>query len=121
MMGRWSSSPFCVEFWRNSLMASAARALESKPLGRTPPGEPRQRQRFTWPVAYRMVWLRRNSQFSVVNTASPTGRDSPAIVWKEHGLDQAGEWPENGVVEGRNSEVGSQGPDAIEALWFSFF
>src|SRR5882724_6770170 len=80
-------------------MASAARALGSKPSGRTPHREPRQCQRFTWPVAYRMVWFRRNSQFSAVNTASPKGRDSPAIARKEHGLGQAGEWPENGVVE----------------------
>src|SRR5438105_15878668 len=97
--GRWSSSPFCEEFWRNSVIASAARALGSKPSGRTPPREPRQCQRFTWPVAYKIVWFRRNSQFSADKAASPKRRNSPAIVWKEHGLGQAGEWPENAVVE----------------------
>src|SRR5882724_1722616 len=85
-------------------MASAARALGSKPSGSTPPREPRQCQRFTWPVAYRMVWFRRNSQFSADNAAGPKGRNSPAMAWKRHRAGQA----KHGVVEkwsGRGLEL----------------
>src|SRR5206468_20182 len=95
-------------------MASAARLLGSKPSGSTPPSEPRQCQRLTWPAAYKMVWCRRNSQLSADNTAASKWLCAPATAGKEQGAGQPRNSQGVELWKDRVSRVCSHRPESEE-------